>query len=325
MRVALDTNIWSYLADASAVAEFDARAATAGLRVVTPPSILLEVLYTRDPARRRAIVEALCSGRRIRPPSEAQTMCEEVIAEIRRLHPEWLRRMPDTAEVASLNSFWTKRIWREARDRAREARVDGVERRHQELITRNQRNNTLKARDQGFDIHDLNALLAKPEDGDALRGRGWRDERPAAMWRAENALLYWFQVVIVGSRAVVTREDATFADWVGAYVDLRELRRHEDEFFAMWLYDVETNAMLRNWVAWAIVWAQMQRRVEESGAIDAQHSPYLCDCDVFLTADKRFAHALNIVAEQAPAPIGKTRLVSGGSRNIVESIFEVLC
>jgi len=112
------------------------------------------------------------------------------------------------------------------------------------------------------------------------------------MWRAENALLYWFQVAIVGSRAVVTREDSTFAEWVGAYVNLRELRRHEDEFFAMWLYDVEPNAMLRNWVAWAIVWAQMQRRVEQSGAIDAQHGSYLCDCDVFLTADKRFAHAL---------------------------------
>ena len=75
----------------------------------------------------------------------------------------------------------------------------------------------------------------------------------------------------------------------------------------MWLYDVESHAMLRNWVAWAIVWAQMQRKVEQSGAIDAQHSSYLCDCDVFLTADKRFAHALDVGADQASAPVATTR------------------
>jgi hypothetical protein len=324
MRVALDTNIWSYLADSGEVAKFDARAAAAGLRIVTPPSILLEVLYTRDPGRRMAIVDALCSGRRLRPPTEAQAMCEEVIAEIRRLHPEWLRRMPDTAEVASLNSFWTKRIWREARHRASATRVDGAERSHQDLITRNQRTNASNAEAEAFDILDLNALVASPQPGDALKGRGWRDERPVALWRAENAVLYWYQVIVVGSRAIVTKEDSTFTDWVGAYVDLRELRRHEDEFFAMWLYDVNAKAVLRNWVAWAIVWAQMQRKVEQSGAIDAQHSAYLCDCDVFLTADKRFAHALNIVADQAPAPVATTRLVSAGSPEIVESIFAAL-
>jgi hypothetical protein len=68
--------------------------------------------------------------------------------------------------------------------------------------------------------------------------------------------------------------------------------------------------MLRNWVTWAIGWAQMQRKVEVSGAADAQHSAYLSDCDVFLTADKRFAYALNVVANQAPAPIATTCLVS---------------
>lgn len=183
MRVALDTNIWSYLATSGKVAEFDVRTATAGLRIVTPPSVLLEVLYTRDPERRMAIVDALCGGRRVRPPSEAQTMCDEVTAEIRRLHPEWLRRMPDTAEVASLNSFWTRRIWREARDRARAVRVDDIEARHQSLITSRQRTNVSNAKAEGFDISDLNALLAKPEPGDASPDRNDPTSLRRSRWR----------------------------------------------------------------------------------------------------------------------------------------------
>jgi hypothetical protein len=61
----------------------------------------------RDP-----IVRALAIGPRRRLPTEAELESAEVVAEIRRLRPQWMRRMPDSARVASLNAFWTRQVWR---------------------------------------------------------------------------------------------------------------------------------------------------------------------------------------------------------------------
>ncbi|MGC4940873.1 hypothetical protein [Kribbella sp. DT2] len=105
----------------------------------------------------------------------------EVVAEIRRLRPAWMRTMPDTAGTAFLNAFWTKRIWREVLEDSR-----------------------------GIHEHQLS--------------------------------------------------DRTVSEY---------LLQHE------------------------------------------QHSSYLVDCDLFLTADTRFASTLQIVKEDAPFAMAETRLVSG--------------
>jgi hypothetical protein len=321
----MDTNLWSYVAKSDAVGRFDSAAAESGITIVTPPSVLLEVLGTRNRTHREAIIRALCNKPRYRPPSEAESMSNELVSEIRRLHPQWLRSMPDTARVATLHGFWTKRIWRLAQQGFLGDRQFGPpsEQEQRRLITGNQKTNASNAKKESVDLRNFAGLKAFPTQGDASGGKGWRDDRPIDLWRAENALLYWYQLITVPSRAIMSGEDTTFADWVGAYVNLNLVRRKQDEFYAMWFYEIEPAAVLRNWVGWAVTWAQMQRRIEISGATDAQHASYLCDCDVFLTADKRFAHALQLVAEQAPAPVASTRLVvDPGAGNIVERIFD---
>jgi hypothetical protein len=44
VRIALDTNIWSYLGDANAAADFERLATTESCTIIDPPSTLLEVL-----------------------------------------------------------------------------------------------------------------------------------------------------------------------------------------------------------------------------------------------------------------------------------------
>jgi hypothetical protein len=87
MRVTLDTNVWSRLSEREEVEGFERLEQAVGFEVVIPPSTVLEALRTRDPARRRSIVQAITSrGRtRIHLRSEARMEADELVSEIARL------------------------------------------------------------------------------------------------------------------------------------------------------------------------------------------------------------------------------------------------
>jgi hypothetical protein len=114
VRVILDTNLWSSIGDEGVARSFDAVVATRGFEVLLPPSTLLEIIRLPEMKARQRIITAVATGRRRRLPTEAQSESAEAVAEIRRVRPGWMRSMPDTARVASLNAFWTRRVWRQA-------------------------------------------------------------------------------------------------------------------------------------------------------------------------------------------------------------------
>ncbi|WP_425256325.1 hypothetical protein [Pseudarthrobacter sp. J47] len=67
------------------------------------PSTLLEIIGIGSEDVRRRLVAGLARGpRRTRVRTEADLFAEEVVELIRRTHPEWLRRIPDRAEVERL-------------------------------------------------------------------------------------------------------------------------------------------------------------------------------------------------------------------------------
>jgi hypothetical protein len=115
VRVLLDTNLWSSIGDEGVVGQFNDFVRSRGLEVIVSPSTLLEVIQLPAEQPRQRIINALAVGSRRRLPTEAQSESAEVVSEIRRTRPSWVRAMPDTARVASSNAFWTKQIWREAR------------------------------------------------------------------------------------------------------------------------------------------------------------------------------------------------------------------
>ncbi|SCG60546.1 hypothetical protein GA0070213_106357 [Micromonospora humi] len=69
------------------------------------PSTLMEVIRLPAPEARQRIISAMGTGPRRRLATEAESESAEVVAEVRRVRPQWLRSMPDTARVASLNTF----------------------------------------------------------------------------------------------------------------------------------------------------------------------------------------------------------------------------
>lgn len=110
---------------------------------------------------------------------------------------------------------------------------------------------------------------------------------------------------------MLTREDSTFADWVGAYLNLRVPRSDLADFTRFWTDDVELERMPRNWLRWAMHLVQTTQKTGSGNPADEQHSVYLLDCDVFMSADARYIAALRMVRADAPFEFASPVLVSG--------------
>ncbi|NGO88017.1 hypothetical protein, partial [Streptomyces sp. 196(2019)] len=177
MRIMLDNNIWSYLGDARAGKQFRALTHSLGHRVVTAPSVLLEVLQHPRSDIRAAIIEAMMTATDERLRSEADREGAEVISEVRRLHPEWLRAVPDTGREATWRTYWTKRVWREALEQHERLRVAEPARRTArtvQLLVENQKEQQEVWREGKFNLRDLSMITLSPsEETTAEQQAGW--------------------------------------------------------------------------------------------------------------------------------------------------------
>ncbi|MDG4791116.1 hypothetical protein O7626_35315 [Micromonospora sp. WMMD1102] len=312
MRVMMDTNLWSSVGDEGVARSFDKMVTARGLEVVVPPSTLLEVIRLPVPHVRQRIIEAMAMGPRRRLATEAQSESAEVINEVRRVRPGWIRSMPDTGRVASLNTFWTKQIWRRALQDSQPLHESQMRQRpRSEYLVRRQRDQRAEMLKSKFGVRPLTAILATPiPEAPDWYLDGWSGE-PVEMWRLECRDLYWRELATLGGRAFLTGEDATFADWIGAYVDLSKLRSDRADFTRFWVSDVVIEEMKRNWIRWAIRLAQAALKITAGNPADEQHSSYLVECDLFLSADARYVSTLELLRADAPFSVAESRLVSG--------------
>ncbi|MFD5126183.1 hypothetical protein [Streptomyces sp. NPDC058385] len=328
MKVMLDNNIWSYLGDEQAGDRFKALIRSLGHRVVTAPGVLLEVLQHPRPDKREAIVRAILAGTDERLRSEADLEGSEVVAEVRRLHPEWIRPVPDTGREATWRTYWTKTFWRQAvesHELFREIAPAQHAARTAQLLVDVQKQQQEDWREGKFDVSDLSRITAFPTDETAPGPRlGWEAGDKIAAWRPRTQEVYWYSFA-VGRRSVLTNEDTTGADWVGARVDLRAMCTSREKFNRFWLYEVEAEKMPRNWLRWAAETVQADMKVTPGNPRDVQHASHLPDCDVFLTADKNFLRVLDQIAQQAPVPVGRgCRVAPAAHDGIVEAIQATL-
>lgn len=327
MRIMLDTMVWSYVGDQKARRQLDACARSAGLTLVIPPSILLEVLRHPLPEKREPILDALLHGpHRRRLSSEADLESAEFIKEVERLRPGWIRPLPNTGDEATLRTYWTKRVWRSAEERpdlfSQAEPAQAVQRRAEWLVERQreQRQEVDKGR---VNLADLSSLrVTQLPDLPADYTAGWDPTDAVEPWRVHNRDVYWQALAVSAPRSAITHEDTTYADWVGARVDLRGACADRADFTRLWLYEIDAVNVPRNWLRWAADMAQADMKIIKSNPYDAQHAAYLLDCDVFLTADTKFVRVLNRLRDNAPVPIAEARCVAPA--NIVEEIAAAL-
>jgi len=312
MRVAMDTNLWSSIRGEETEKSFEALINSRGLRVIVPPSVLVEVVRIPVAEARQQVIHALAAGRRDRLPTEAESESLEVVSEVKRIRPQWMRTIPNTGRTWSLNNFWTKKIWREALQDSQ--RLHDYEMRQTPMRDRlvdRQKRDRGSFLQSDFKIGPLTGLLIRADANspDSYLA-GWSGH-PVEFWRIQLRDYYWHQLGIIAGRAALTKEDTTAADWVGPYVDLSRLRSDHEDFTRFWLSEVDISNIPRNWLRCAVRVAQTYYKITPGNPADEQHSSYLFDCDLFLSADSRYISTLRFVRDSAPFDFAEPRLVNG--------------
>jgi hypothetical protein len=231
VRVALDTNVWSYIAARGEIDRFEALEDARNLQVVIPPSTLMEAIRTPNPAVREEIIRAITNrgGSRVHLPTEARLEADELVAEAERLRPVWKRRLPNLASLRLHDVFWTRRVYQQARENPDSLATIEKALEVDEYLELLQRETQQEARESDFDITGAEpwARLDDP-DVPAEQRAGWEGDRVMA-WRVENAFLWWTQLTIVPRRRIVRggqryQFDTTLFDWVDPRLQIDAIR-----------------------------------------------------------------------------------------------------
>ena len=101
-RVLFDTNIWNYLADYASVPVLKRAAKVGSTKVIVAPSTLYEALRINAADTRARRAKFITDPAWTRLMQEAYSESQELLKEIRRLRPQWLKAKGNRAEVQRL-------------------------------------------------------------------------------------------------------------------------------------------------------------------------------------------------------------------------------
>ncbi|MEV4399994.1 hypothetical protein [Nonomuraea sp. NPDC049607] len=323
MRLLLDTNVWSRLADWNLEEVFYRYIKSSGVDVVIAPATLLELLKTPHKASRLKKIKLVCRSRWVRLPTEAKSEADEVVAEITRLHPEWLRTSKDLARQARLQNLWGYIKWQEARSDEdyliAEARSNYQN--EKEWMVRAQKEQQKAWRSDGYlrypneiakAISQLPTFTPDPKHERLMISQGWRQGEPIEIWRTQAHMILM--------SVLFDNPPHTYFDWIGIYVDISALQNNHRAFGEMLLHEVEAARMRRNWLRWAVDFAQHAMKVGQGNPMDGQLSSYLYDANLFITRDKRFSDILNEVRQVSPCNFATTIYSHADEKGLIDEI-----
>lgn len=314
-KILLDSNVWRYFADERAGAELMRRAGKCGIDVLIAPSVVYEALRTKDVDLRQRLVSlmAMPKWKRLMPEAFSESM--ELLGEIRRLRPNWLRANPDIASFRRFRYDWTRRtggFWERARtDTQAVAAVlnawgDPLLEMAREEIREARDEAEFEARAERVPLNRWVAQLVEPMPG-------YLGDRVEA-WR--------ISALQSSKRALLTNGHPYF-DWLGPEVEMSKVRLDTASRVRFWLYEVSAENMPRFWLSWAFGFLQHFYRMTDGTPADIQLGTYLPEADIFVSADKALIRIIDKLRPHAPCSIAEPRKVPGG-RAGVEATLELL-
>jgi hypothetical protein len=264
----------------------------------------------KNVALRDTIVRLMISPRFWRLMPEAYTESMEILYEIKRVRPDWLRDTPDLRFFNRLKNDWARKtggFW------VRCARSPKGEARFLDHVEQGMREGAIGERRRGRREMISAGWKANPPMDKTLAGLneptpGWRGEMVEA-WRIER----WYTLTY----GLAHQGDA-YRDWIAPFVELDDGLLSSGAWTEFWLYLVDKGAVPRQWMRWAHSFAQRFRKITQGSPGDTQLFTYFLETDIVITADKALLDILEECRPYAPCRLPDGRLFSAGARGVTE-------
>lgn len=301
--ILLDTNVWDYIVEADGVEPLRKAARANRVQIVACPAVVYECLRVADGKKRARRAKALAREDWVRLMPEAFSEAEDLRHEFERLRPAWLMDTPDLRSWNRHRADWQSAFWRRVRQEP--AAVAGHIKALGDDRLQMARDESRAARKQagslGHTIHTFKwnratAVFAGPTPG-------W-DGSEFEAWRGVSCETWW--------RDLVLGRSPTALEWLSPWLDLRSIRSDRPSWVRLWTREVETSALPREWIRWAMAETQATRTVSNGTPGDNQLATYLLDVDLFVTNDRVFADLANEMRIHCPASLAETRRSPAG-------------
>ncbi len=311
-RALLDTNVWRYVVDGGQQGRLLDVARRGRWDIQIAPAVLFETFRMRNVALRSALVRLMVDHRFKRLMPEAYSESMEILGEVRRLHPKWLRSSPDLRFFKRLEKDWSRRMggfWvRCEKTPNREAEViAGME---GDLVDRGRKQAEEARREMAAanwkKAPPFNTMLATPSGP----MRGWRG-KPVDAWRLDS---------LAGTTFALRESGNVYRDWLGPFMELDDGLLDSSRWVAFWLYEATADALPRQWLRAAHAFALRFRKVTDGATCDTQLFTYLLDTDLLVTADKALVQILGECIPYAPCRLPAGRLIAGGPAGVEDML-----
>lgn len=251
-RALLDTNIWRYIVDDQSQGRLLRAARNGSYAVQIAPAVLYETLRLGDASLRASLVRLMTDLRFHRLMPEVYSESIEILRQIERIRPQWLRDAPDYQSFNRLKKDWTRTrggFWvRCARSpetgAAHVSACEGEMMETARVEAHSRRKHTIEAKWKYRPMNETFATFDHPVPG-------WRGE-PVEAWRTQS----WMDM-----SAELAREGGAYRDWIRPFVDLDHLLLNSPAWLEFWLYLVDKQAVPRQWMRWRHSFAQRFRKV----------------------------------------------------------------
>lgn len=304
MRLFLDTNVWSYVADWGAGSDLASAARRSKAEIVVSPAVADEAMALPDEQARKRVLALVTDPqwKRLMPESFSESV--EVKKEVLRLRPEWQVVTPKLTEVNRLRYDWVRRrggFWNRARAGVAPKVTDESLRADREFALAKEESYRIRQRLIGTrsagDTH-LQHVAGLPDAGTP----GWSGE-PVHYWRVPSLYFFRSELLIYASPV---------REWIDTEVDVAAMMFDPASMNRLWLHEMDPRNVPRQWLRGAFEFLQAWHKVTDGTPGDSRLATHLVEVDQFVSADKNFIRFADRCRDEAPFSLAHARRVSGG-------------
>jgi hypothetical protein len=234
----------------------------------------------------------------------------EILREIERARPDWMRETPDLKFFSRLKNDWSRKMggfWvRCARDPDGEARFlcqsEGDMIAGGRMVAQIARNETIRWN------WKRNPPMDKTLGGFQQPVPGWRGDM-VEFWRLDT---------LAGLTYALGRTGNAYRNWIAPFIEVDDGLLSSPDWVEFWLYLADKQAMPRQWMRWAHSFAQRFRKVTPGSPADTQLATYFLETDVVITADKALLDILEECQPYAPCQLPRGMLIRAGAPGVAE-------